>query len=216
MPHIELHLTSFRFPDSLPNGNANFRFIVDLRFINAKEQFVTEHAVMPSLDTFWECDLKRSDKPNYVRSQDEPSFNMRRIDKWDRLILGVKGRSLHSIQFKVIDVDRKDAWDTIKSFLGGIVEALLGKAKGAVAQGLPGSITESLGTAADDMQSFLLKKLAGGDKVLFKGSALLHEQTGTNDGPEEKEIKGRGSRGEYRIGFSVGQMSGNEGNNEQQ
>lgn len=123
----------------------------------------------------------------------------------------MKGRSLHSIQFKVIDVDRKDAWDTIKSFLGGIVEALLGKATGAVAQGLPGPITESLGTAAGDLQSFLLKKLAGGDKVLFKGSALLHELTGTNDGPDEKEIKGRGSRGEYQIGFSVGQMSGNEG-----
>ena len=211
MLHFELTLDGFQFPDELPNGNANFRFVVDLRYVNAKGQFVTEHAVMPSLDTFWECDLKRSNKPNYVRSQDGPNFNMDKIDAWDKLILCVTGKSLHSIQFKVIDVDREDAWDKIKNFVGGIVDAALGKAKGAISQGVPDPITESLGAAADDLQSFLLKKLAGGDKVLFRGSAILNDLMDLNGEKKEKNIRKRGSRGEYRIAFSVSQLNRNEG-----
>ena len=125
MPLFELTLKKFLFPKDLPNDKANFRFIVDLRFINEKGQFITEHAVMPSLDTFWECDTGRKDRPNYVRGKDVSSncsqFDMCAIDDWDKLILCVKGESVHSIQFKVIDVDRKDAWDKVKNFLEGMI-----------------------------------------------------------------------------------------------
>ena len=179
MPLFEFTLTGFKFPKNLDNDKANFRFVVDLRFINDESRFTTEHAVMPSLDTFWECDQGGEGKPNYVRGEDAGDygqFNMNDngpIDEWDRLILHVKGKSVHSIQFKVIDVNRRDAWDKVKDFLGGIIEAVIGQIKDVIPQDLPLSLPGSLGGAADDLHSFLLKKLAGGDNVLFRGSAPL-------------------------------------------
>ena len=220
MSVFELTLTQFIFPTGLPNDKANFRFVVDLRFTNDKGQFTTEHAVMPSLDTFWECDTRRRDRPNYVRNclghtdskdHDEAcsQFNMvdkKVIDEWDRLILIVKGESIHSIQFKVIDVNRKDAWDTVKKFLGGIIEAVIGKIKGVLQGNLRSLVSGSLGGAADDLQSFLLKKLAGGDNVLFRGSAQL---TAPEDGEEENRTitsgncSGCGTGGDYCIKFEL-------------
>ena len=189
MSNFEFTLTRFTFPKDLANNKANFRFVVDLRFTNDGGQFTTEHAVMPSLDTFWECDTRRRDRPNYVRNclghtdsndHDEAcsQFNMgdkKVIDEWDRLILIVKGKSIHSIQFKVIDVNRKDAWDTVKNFLGGIIEAVIGKIKGVLPKKLPSPVSGPLGGAADDLNSFLLKKLAGGNDVLFRGSTPVKE-----------------------------------------
>ena len=201
MPLFELVLTEFLFPEKLPNGNANFRFIVDLRFINDKGHFTTEHAVMPGLDTFWECDKDQTDMPNYVRNLDKDGkivnrnyggnqFNMCAIDDWDKLILCVNAQSLHSIQFKVFDVDRKDAWDKVQNFLEGMIGAVIGQVKGA--------IPESLGGAADDLQSFLLKKLAGGDKVLFRKSKKLEGKT-----CKKYKVAGQGEKGKYKIGFQL-------------
>ena len=197
MPLFELVLTEFLFPKALPNDKANFRFIVDLRFINEKGQFITAHAVMPSLDTFWECDISRKDRPNYVRDSVQSQFNMAEIDDWDKLILCVKGESVHSIQFKVIDVDRKDAWDKVKNFLEGMTGAVIGKVKGGIPGNLPFPLPESLGGAADDLQSFLLKKLAGGDKVLFRGSNKL--KIPENGKTTPFEVEGQGTDGKYKI-----------------
>ena len=180
---FELKLTGFEFPEKLSGNKANFRFVVDLRFIDKHGRFAAEHAVMPSLDTFWECDPNRYSKPNYVRggTKDKPenkfvfkksSESKKGVDEWDSLILHVEGKSLHSIQFKVIDVDRKDAWDTVKNVLGKVAETVIGKARGFILRKeLP--FPTAMGAAADDVQSFLLKKLAGGDKVLFKGSEMF-------------------------------------------
>ncbi len=208
MKTFELTLAKFLFPKDLSNGKANFRFVVDLRFINSKGQFTTEHAVMPSLDTFWECDTGRKDRPNYVRHSEDKGcysqFDMCAVDDWDRLILLVKGNSVHSIQFKVIDVDRKDAWDKVKNTLGGIVGAVIGKIKGVIPETLPLSLPETLGGAADDVQSFLLKKLAGGDKVLFRGSRKFKDEDLPGDGASKDLcISGKGTEGGYKIGFSL-------------
>lgn len=219
MPLYEFTLTDFLFPADLPNDKANFRFVVDLRFINHRSQFATEHAVMPSLDTFWECDTGRSGKPNYVRSAGEEHlrigdgapdrcgrFEMAAIDDWDKLILLVRGKHIHSIQFKVFDVDRKDAWDKIKDFLGGIVEAVIGRIKGTIPDNLPLHLPENLGAAADDLQSFLLKKIAGGDAILFRGSTSLDELA---DGERVRQtVHGRGTGGTYMIGFDLTQRDG--------
>ena len=225
MPIFELTLTGFHFPKELPNNRANFRFVVDLRFIDDKDRFTTEHAVMPSLDTFWECDTEKKDAPNYVRKHDDadnalPQFDFgedeNTIDAWDRLILMVKGKSLHSIQFKVFDVDRKDAWDKVQSVLGGIVQAFFGRIKGIIPGNLPLSLSESMGGAVDDVQSFLLKKLAGGDKVLFRGSRKftdedLRQDVSGNWDLREFEIKGYGTgkktKGNYKIGFNLSRRS---------
>jgi hypothetical protein len=220
MSVFELKLTKFLFPKELSNNRANFRFVVDLRLINDKGQFATEHAVMPSLDTFWECDTSRDKKPNYVRGNDENNygqFNMAAIDEWDRLILRVKGKRVHSIQFKVIDVNRKDAWDKVKNFLGGIVEAVIGKIKGVIpTESLPASLlSESFGSSADDVQSFLLKKLAGGEDILFRGSATLKapdENAETEFTVPEPNNGGpnpwaRGTEGDYKITFDLTQTT---------
>ena len=224
MPLFELKLTQFLFPKELPNKKANFRFVVDLRFIDDKGRFTTEHAVMPSLDTFWECDREEKDKPNYVRGSEDVKLkiddtdyrcsqfkmdNNMDIDEWDRLIFLVKGNNVHSIQFKVIDVNREDAWDKVKPFLTGMVEAVIGKIKGVIPGNLPLSLPESLGGATDDVQSFLLKKLAGGNDVLFRGSTKLEAPEDGN--PKEFKVEGHGTGAKtkeaYQIVFNLSQLS---------
>lgn len=215
MKNFELTLTKFLFPKDLPDGKANFRFVVDLRFTNSKGHFTTAHAVMPSLDTFWECDAGRKDRPNYVRHcQDEGCYSKfymcpideSPIDDWDRLILHVNAKErkhIHAIQFKVIDVDRKDSWDDMKDFLGGAVGAVTSKVTGVIAGNLPLSLPELLGGADDDVNSFILKKLAGGDKVLFRGSTRLDDTEDIRHNKRCYLIEGCGTEGGYKIGFRL-------------
>ena len=211
MKRYELNLTQFTFPENLSNSRANFRFVVDLRYLDEKNKFTTEHAVMPSLDTFWECDKGKKENPNYVRMNDDsPSFDMAadppKINPWDRLILIVICERLHSIQFKVIDVDRRDAWDRVKSFLGGVVQAVVGRAKGQIPTQT--IFANSLGQAADDVQSFMLKRLAGGDKVLFRGSYQFdRKQDGSQQDHGKGKVSGKGTEGDYNIQFSWSEYS---------
>lgn len=211
MPVFQISLTGFHFPRELPNNQANFRFVVDLRYVDDQGQFATKHAVMPSLDTFWECDESRLGKPNYVRGADVgegparlSTFDMNRIDDWDKLVLLVTGRSLHSIQFKVYDVDRRDAWDSVKDFLRGILEALVGRLKDAIPTDLPAGLSGSLGSAGEDIQSFLLKKLAGGDNVLFRGSSAFRVGDADDLQAQPHQVEGHGTKGTYSIGFHLG------------
>ena len=82
------------------------------------------------------------------------------------------------------------------------------KIKGVIPKDLPVSLPGSLGGAADDLQSFLLKKLAGGDDVLFRGSAKL-----IAPGDEKEKgftipsgnCSGCGTGGDYWIGFKLAQ-----------
>lgn len=209
---FEIRLDGFKFPQQLANSKANFRFIVDLRYVDAIGEFATEHAVMPSLDTFWECDTGNAQAPNFVRAgkKDDwhPEFDMTRIDDWDRLVLRVKGRELHSVQVKVIDVDRADILDKLKGAFQGVLEGALGTLRARAAARIPGSIGsqdvppsvhQALGSAADDVEAFLLKKLAGGDDVLFRGSAPAARDSVC--------ICGAGTRGDYQIDFAVEESS---------
>ncbi len=230
----ELVLKGFRFPKKLSNSKANFRFIVDLRFIDDRKNFDSEHAVMPSLDTFWECDTNRQDKPNFVRDVTREGqaaafgrFDMQRIDSWDALILGVKTKGLHSVQFKVIDVNRADAWDWVKGILGGIIESLKYQAKKTIEASQRGDgedetdlvvdktlVAGSLGGAAADLRSFTLKRIARGDKVLYRGATRFENgvwdggefvprghAAGGSEGPWV--VQGSGTEGNYEIHLSV-------------
>ena len=190
MPTFELNLTGFKFPRNLDKDYANFRFVVDMRYAAPDGTLMTAQAVLPGLDTFWECDPTRAREPNYVRGKDEGDYgiiDMQRVDPWDKLIWMLPASKLHSIQFKVFDVNRTDGWDKIKTALSSMTAALFEDAKRFV----PGVF----GGAIDDVKSFLLKKLAGGgDKVLFKGSLLFHEMmTGSH----------KISAHSYEVGFSV-------------
>jgi hypothetical protein len=172
MPIFELTLTGFRFPKNLDKDLANFRLVADLRYAAIDGTLTTAQAVLPGLDSFWECDKTRNQDIYYVRGKDEGNWgciDMKRIDTWDKLIFMVPAMKLHSIQFKVFDVDRVDGWDKIKNALTSITSALFEESKKIV----PGIF----GGATDDVKSFLLKKWAGGDSILFKGSLLFGEET---------------------------------------
>lgn len=221
MSYFELRLEEFLFPKKLDGGQANFRFIIDLRFINENGEHTTEQAIMPGPDTFWECDTSEQEKSNYIRdSQDEDlvidsntykcsQFNKEDLHEWDRLILLVKGESLHSILFTVYDVDRKDIWDKVQKIGERVFDAVLTKIGKKIADAIPEDassyLPDSLGSADDDLRSFLLKKIAGNDDILFRRSIKLEVPTAENPNENSKKftIQGRGIQGIYQIVFSV-------------
>ena len=194
----ELNLTGFRFPAELPRKRANFRIVVDLRYVTKRGDHTTEHAVMPGLDRWWECDPERSDRQDYVRGSDDGEsvqLDMGAVDDWDRLILLVRGDAIHSIQFKVFDVNRPGALDRVRKGLGDVVGSLIGRARG----GLPdvaGVFSDSLGSAATDLESALITGLAGADRLLFRGSSRIPE-------PADYVVEGVGEAGSYRIDFQL-------------
>lgn len=191
---FELCLTGFRFPSALPRRKANFRFVVDVRYVNGRGEHTTEHAVMPDLDRLWECDPQQAAAPHYVRGPDEnglSTLSMGKIDAWDRLVLLVRGDGIHSAQFKVFDVNRPDAWDRLRRALGDVVRTLVGRAR-AVLPEKAGVLSDSLGSAATDLESALLIRLAGGDRLLFRGSTSFA-------GPGEYLVAGHGRDGDYEI-----------------
>ena len=206
MATFEITLCAFTYPEDLPNRKANFRFIVAVRFQEADGSVVTEHAVMPSFDTFWECDKGKSGELNYVRADDSPKLDMARVDDWDKLVLRVSCESLDSLQLTVIDVNRKDAWEKMKGILGVISQVVLSTENVKATLALPKTGTgsslkaESLGSAASDVKAFTLRKLAGGNDILFRGSNKIQN--------DAVRIAGSGKDGKYTAEFAVATMPG--------
>jgi hypothetical protein len=202
---FELTLGAFAFPRTLPDSRANFRLVVDVRLVNKSGSFATAHVVMPGLDTYWECDKDRAREPNFVRGQDEgkefSTIDMNRIDEWERLILLVKAERIHSVQVVAFDVNREDVWNRLKDGVGHIVRAVLGHAK-PLAEKLPGALgdlgSDAMGTAAEDVESHLLKRLANGDRILYRGAAMAS--------PGTLELQGRGTGGKYRVRVLVNEV----------
>lgn len=198
----ELALTQFRFPTALPRRKANFRVVADVRYVNGRGEYSTEHAVLPDLDRLWECDPQQSEAPHYVRGPVEgglATLDMDRIDAWDRLVLLVRGDGVHSVQLKVFDVNRPDAWDRLRRALGDVVRTLIGRAR-AVLPERAGVLSDSLGSAATDLESALLTRLAGGDRLLYRGSTSLSE-------PGEYVVSGRGAGGTYELAMRLSQAT---------
>jgi len=190
----ELVITGFDFPRKLSRRKANFRFVADVRYVNGRGEHDTEHAVLPDLDRFWECDPERKGSPDYVRGPERgktASFDMSRIDAWDRLVLLVRGDGIHSVQFKVLDVNRTDGWDRLRRALGDVVSTIIGRARAAVPD-KAWVVSDSLGTAATDLESTLVTRLAGGDRPLFRGSTPL-------SAAGDCEVSGEGTDGSYSI-----------------
>lgn len=189
-----LSLAGFRFPGVLPAKRSNFRFVADVRYVNGRGDFETAHAVLPDLERFWECDPDREGEPGYVRGTNDGKqarFDMAQIDAWDRLVVLVRGDGIHSVQFKVFDIDRPDFFDRIGGALGDVVGSVLGRGRERL-DDEAGVLAGALGNASADLQSALLTRLAGGDRLLFRGSIELAA-------PGEYVIAGRGEKGDYEI-----------------
>lgn len=190
----EVSLTGFRFPNALPAKRCNFRMVADVRYVNGRGDFDTAHAVLPDLERWWECDPDRRAEPTYVRGADTgefATFDMTTIDAWDRLIILVRGDGIHSVQFKVFDIDRPDFLDRVGGALGDVVGAVLGRGRSRI-EHETGVFAGALGGASADVESAVLGRLAGAERLLFRGSAQLSE-------PGEYVVSGRGEKGEYTI-----------------
>jgi hypothetical protein len=202
---FELRLTGFDYPPALPNDKANFRIAADVRYVDPDGTFTTDHVVMPGLDTYWECATDKSGDPNFVRSEQGAFFDMAKIDAWDSLILVFRASEVHSVNLVVFDVNRRDPWDDIKDQVGPLIEAAIGKAANLV-PALPVGIAGKLGDAAEDVRAYVLKKLAGGDEILFKKSATLTAMPGPQ--ALEQTISGRGVAGNYAVKVSLKVLAG--------
>jgi len=91
----------------------------------------------------------------------------------------------------VFDIDRPDFLDRVGGALGDVVRTVLGRGRAAAAAEA-GVFAGSLGNAADDVESALLTRLAGGERLLFRGSSQL-------SGSGEYVVAGRGEKGDYEI-----------------
>ena len=190
----ELSLTGLRFPAALPGKRSNFRLVADVRYMNGRGDFETAHAVLPDLERWWECDPGKEDEALYVRGPENAgavALDMSAIDAWDRLVILVRGDGIHSVQFKLFDIDRPDFFDRIGGALSDVVHTLLGRGR-ELAAAQAGILAGTLGGAADDLESVLLTRLAGGDRLLFRGSAQLEH-------PGEYVISGHGESGSYEV-----------------
>ena len=119
----ELSLAGFRFPNRLPGKHSNFRFVADVRYVSSRGEHDTQHAVMPDLERHWECDPDCSEEAQYGRGADIGSFgtfDMSRIDAWDRLIMLVGADAIHSVQVKVFDIDQPNFLDRLGDALGDV------------------------------------------------------------------------------------------------
>jgi hypothetical protein len=186
---FEINLESFSFPAALADNRANFRFVVDVRLVRGG-RFATDTVVMPGFDTWWECDRKKSQHPHYVRLPDRPGLDMTRVDAWERLVVLTRADSLHSMQVKVFDVDRPDAWDTLRDAFGRVAQTVLGRA--GAAAGAHALAAEGFGALEEDLRSTIAKRLAGGDRLLYRGSARL-------GAPGPVTIGGPGVAGDYSV-----------------
>ena len=188
MPLFELKLTQFLFPKDLPNKKANFRFVVELRFTKEKDRPASESTVMPSLNTFWECDTGAKDKSNYVRKGDDSQFDMDAITGMGSAYFPRERRKVfQAIRFTVIDVNRKDAWDIVKPFLKGVT-------------GVVGGLVEKV-------SSLVLENIASSKNsdTLFQDETNL--DLPKNENSKNFTITGEGKKGAYQIGFSLTKIS---------
>lgn len=207
MPSQTLKLSSFTFPEELPDNRANFRVVFDVKYwvgLGDDAKLKMANSIKPGIDTFWECDLDRVGKANFVRRLNDdgtgfaPAVDVDALAPWDREVITLDTTGLHSVRVKIYDVDRKGFWDKVKGTLGAIIEGVLGAGSNKATTALPEAFSDATGGSIDEISSYLVKKLSGGsDKVLFQKSDAPDAQgrvtisgVGTN---------GRGEKGPYEL-----------------
>jgi len=202
MAIFEISLADFVFPQGLNEARSTFRFLVNLRYTTVDDKFDTLKAVLPGLDSYWECEKAHNGRHSYVRDGNKPKFDMTKIDDWDKLIFRLEAKELHSIQVKVIDIEKTGGWlDKLKDYVGQIIQAYLGTAKGIATGALPKPVANLkgvLGNAVDDVDSLILAKLAG-----MKGQEFLLFKKSLNNFPAapggQLFVNGQGEQGQYEM-----------------
>ena len=152
-------LESFEFPDDIPAEEANFRFIVEFRYIDPKDNLCTHTVVMPGLDSYFECDKSKINETNnaalYVRDGNTGKFlfgnKPKAVSEWHALITGFSAKSVQQVQFTVFDVDRKNWYEK----LAGKFESLK-----LDISGLCGGVPALVGTVAALILKEVLEEIA--------------------------------------------------------
>ena len=91
---------------------------------------------------------------------------------------------------------RGGVWtEYVKKGFGDVLGSLAGRARDAL-PGAAGVLSDSLGSAATDLESALITRLAGADRLLFRGSHRL-------PAPGDYRIAGNGEGGTYAIDFTL-------------
>ena len=196
---FKVSLAEFRFSKGLPGRKSNFRFIVGLRFFDKDGNFNTVHSILPGLDTHWECAKGNKEKPNYVRGSVEDgyvNFDMEAVGEWDSLIFMVKGIRLHSIQFKVFDVNREDAFEKLK----GIITSLFAMGAKAVTGNIPPAFTPPMQGLTDDLRLAVMNEITREDDLLFRKSHSFEENRSVSG---EYKIFSNETRHSYEVTFTV-------------
>lgn len=175
MPTYELNLKNFSFPLDLDESRSTFRFLTDIRYTDKDNNFQTLHAVAPGLDTYWECEKNNKKSPFFVRADDLSSkFDMAKVGAWDAMIIRFRANSIHSIQMKVIDIEKTGGLlDKIKDYAGSLIQSFLGVVKTKATGLVPAPISfakDTLGEAVSDVESLALSTLSG---MKGKDSLLL-------------------------------------------
>ena len=192
-------LEGFHFPENLGKDKSNFHFTVGLRFFDKDGNFNTVHTMLPGLDTYWECDPRKEKKTNYVRGSVEDgyvNFDMKAVGKWDSLIFVAKGIRLHSIQFKVFDVNRKDVWDKIS----GLIKGLFAMGVGVATAKIPAAFAPPVQGLADDLRLAVMNEITSEDDLLFRQSLSFDENKASSG---EYEVSSSGTSSDYEIKFTV-------------
>jgi hypothetical protein len=208
MPIFELSLSAFSFPPQLDEARSTFRFITNIRYINKDGDFETVQAVSPGLDTYWECEKGNKNSPFFVRLDDlSPRFDMNKIDSWERMIIVLRAKGIHSLQIKVIDIEKKGGLlDTIRDYANSLIQSFIGMVKTKVTEAVPVPISfakDTLGEAVSDVEALALSTLSGmkgKESLLFKQSkrgAELPQQNG------DFSISGNGHQGNYNINLHL-------------
>jgi hypothetical protein len=208
MPTFELTLEGFEFPENLEESRSTFRFLVDIRYLDTNNKFATAHAVLPGLDTHWECEKGHKDRPNFVRPDDlSPKFDMDKIDIWDKLIIRLRAKDLDSLQVKVIDIEKGGGLlDKIKEYASPLIQSFIGTVRPQVTkakEAVPIFAQDVLGDAISDIESLALSKLAGmrGEEFLLFKRGKRRKDIPQAGGPFL--IEGRGHKGNYRISLNL-------------
>ena len=208
MPIYEIELKGFSYPANLDEARSTFRFLTNIRYIDKDDNFQTVQAVSPGLDTYWECEKSDRSSPFFVRMDDlSPRFDMNKIDFWEALIIRLRAKSIHSLQIKVIDIEKTGGLlDKIKDYAGSLISSFLGFVKPKITGAVPGPISfakDTLGEAVSDVESLTLSTLSGmkgKNSLLFKASRRSTELPNAS-GPIV--IEGKGHQGDYKINLAL-------------
>jgi|SRR5688500_1451657 len=191
-PNFVLSLVDLKFPDSLDKDHANFRLIIELRYINDKSIWMTDRSVMPGLEDYWECDPTRGSDRRFVRNKNGSAsidfLDPELFDRWDRVALMVNATELFMCRVTVVDVDRQSALEK----LAAVLIPMLGATLATAAELIPSKVVSApLGSFADKLHAWLMEKVvAPRDKTLSvlntvfpsgaqTGSHVLEDKTGT-------------------------------------